>query len=143
MKNHLPGLHVDVSQESGRGERPLLARVEQASSQLQNRKPILLLTFMTLNPTHLRGKTFRGRLPLTEKHFWRLRWFLRDFIYDADLLAEDVVDEKKIVGLQGVVLVSPAAINRGGYVHLEAFAPARTWPEVAAGFNDTERSQPA
>jgi hypothetical protein len=37
---------------------------------------------------------------------WKLGWFLRDFLYDPELLAHEQVDEKTLPGLRGVVKIS-------------------------------------
>ena len=39
-------------------------------------------------------RSFSGRLYCTERALWKLNWFLRDFGYDLELLAQDQVDEK-------------------------------------------------
>jgi hypothetical protein len=36
----------------------------------------------------------------------KLGWFLRDFLYDPELLAHEQVDEKALPGLRGVVKIS-------------------------------------
>jgi hypothetical protein len=71
-----------------------------------------------------------GTLWCTPKALWKLSWFLRDFGYDAELIDRDEIDEKRLVGLRGVVKVSHTTVNGRRFTNLEAFAPAETWDEV-------------
>jgi hypothetical protein len=63
---------------------------------------------------------------------WKLGWFLRDFLYDPELLAHEQVDEKAFPGLRGVVKISHTVINGISLVNLDAFAPASQWEELSA-----------
>ena len=47
-----------------------------------------------------------GRVYCIAKALWKLGWFLRDFLYDPDLLGREEVDEKALSGLRGVVKIS-------------------------------------
>ena len=40
------------------------------------------------------------------KAIWKLGQFLRDFLYDPELLSQDEVDERALCGLTGVVKIS-------------------------------------
>ena len=42
---------------------------------------------------------------------WKLGWFLRDFLYDPEMLAHEQIDEKALPGLRGVVKISHTVIN--------------------------------
>ena len=42
---------------------------------------------------------------------WKLRWFLRDFGYDADLLGKNEIDDKALFELWGVVKISEVTIH--------------------------------
>jgi len=63
---------------------------------------------------------------------WKLGWFLRDFLYDPELLAHEQVDEKALPGLRGVVKISHTVPNGISLVNLDGFAPASQWEELSA-----------
>jgi hypothetical protein len=85
-----------------------------------------------------------GRLYCTQKAIWKLGWFLRDFLYDPELLAHEQVDEKALPGLRGVVKISHTVINGISLVNLDGFAPASQWEELFAGpVSSASRSNPA
>ena len=48
-----------------------------------------ILRLSVLEPRELAGRIISGRLYCTPKALWKLGWFLRDFVYDADLLGRD------------------------------------------------------
>jgi hypothetical protein len=62
---------------------------------------------------------------------WKLGWFLRDFLYDPELLAHEQVDEKALPGLRGVVKISHTVINGILLINLDGFAPASQWEELS------------
>jgi hypothetical protein len=62
---------------------------------------------------------------------WKLGWFLRDFIYDPELLSQSEVDERALRGLVGVVKISHTVINGIRLVNLDGFAPASQWAELS------------
>jgi hypothetical protein len=62
---------------------------------------------------------------------WKLGWFLRDFIYDPELLSQSEVDERALRGLVGVVKISHTVINGIRLVNLDGFAPASQWEELS------------
>jgi hypothetical protein len=70
-----------------------------------------------------------GRLYCTPKALWKLSWFLRDFGYDVELLGRDGLEEKSLIGLQGVVKISHSTVNGRTFRNLEAFAPTGQWDE--------------
>jgi hypothetical protein len=62
---------------------------------------------------------------------WKLNWFLRDFGYDIDLFSRDEVEEKAVLGLNGVVRTSRTTLNGRSFLNFEAFAPAVTVRSLA------------
>jgi hypothetical protein len=62
----------------------------------------------------------------------KLGWFLRDFLYDPELLAHEQVDEKALPGLRGIVKISHTLLNGISLVNLDGFAPASQWEELSA-----------
>jgi len=56
---------------------------------------------------------------------------LRDFGYDTDLLGQDEIDEKSLVGLRGVVKIGHVVVNGPSFVNLEGFASASQWQDLS------------
>jgi hypothetical protein len=79
----------------------------------------------------LAGQPIVGRLYYTQKAMWKLGWFLRDFLYDPELLAHEQVDEKALRDLRGVVKISHTVINGISLINLDGFAPASQWEELS------------
>ncbi len=130
MKRRIPGLHQQAQNGDDILEGIFLVRVERASYRYHPQKPFLVLHFAIFQPEEHAGRTFSGRLYCTAKALWKLSWFLRDFGYDAELLGQDEVDEKALVGLRGIVKVSRAVVNGRCFVNLDAFSPAGEWEEL-------------
>ncbi len=130
MRRRIPGLHQQAQNGDDVLEGIFLVRVERASYRYHPHKPFFALRFAILQPQAHAGRTFSGRLYCTTKALWKLSWFLRDFGYDAELLGQDEVDEKALVGLRGIVKVSRALVNSRCFVNLDAFAPAGEWKEL-------------
>jgi hypothetical protein len=107
-----------------------LVRVDRAQFHWHMRKPFYTLRLTVLKPSELAGRVVSGRLDCTSKALWKLGWFLRDFLYDPELLSRDEVDEKSISGLQGVVKISHSIKHGASLLHLDGFAPASQWPNL-------------
>ncbi len=131
MKRHIPGLHSTEPSEVPL-EGLFLVRVEWASYRWHLQKPYLSTRFIILEPKTLQNRSFSGRFYSTERALWKLNWFLRDFGYDQELLAQDQVDEKALVGLRGIVRTSHVTLMGRTYQNLEAFAPATDWDEISS-----------
>ena len=95
-------------------------------------KPFYVLRLSVIEPPTLAGQSIVGRLYCTQKAMWKLGWFLRDFLYDPELLAHEQVDEKALPGLRGVVKISHTVINGISLINLDGFAPASQWEELSA-----------
>jgi len=74
--------------------------------------------FSVIEPKQHRGHSLTGRIYCTPKALWRLSWFLRDFGYNTDLLGRDELDEKALLGLQGIVRVSHTILNGHSFLNL-------------------------
>jgi hypothetical protein len=109
-----------------------LVRVDGAQFRWHARKPFYVLRLSVIEPRPLAGQPIVGRLYCTQKAMWKLGWFLRDFLYDPELLAHEQVDEKALPGLRGVVKVSHTVINGISLINLDGFAPASQWEELSA-----------
>ena len=132
MKRQVPGLA-----DTARGSRPeipdgvFLVRIDGTQFRWHAHKPFYVLRLSVLEPKTLVGQPIVGRLYCTQKAMWKLGWFLRDFLYDPELLAHEQVDEKALPGLRGVVKISHRIINGISLINLDGFAPASQWEELS------------
>jgi len=132
MKRHIPGLHGEGHNAEDMLEGVFLVRVDRVFHRWHPQRPFYVLRLAILEPQKHRDRSLTGRLYCTPKALWKLRWFLRDFGYDLDLMGQDEVDEKALRGLRGIVRFSPATLNGRTYINLGGFAPASEWEEVSA-----------
>jgi len=132
MKRQVPGL-ADTACAS-HPEVPdgvYLVRIDGAQYRWQAQKRFYVLRLSILEPKPFAGRSIGGRLYCTPKAMWKLGWFLRDFLYDPELLSQDEVDERALRGLVGVVKISHTVVNGISLVNLDGFAPASQWEELA------------
>jgi hypothetical protein len=109
-----------------------LVRVQKAEYHWHAQKPFYSLWLSVLEPKGMAGRTISGRLYCTPKALWKLGWFLRDFLYDPDLLGTEEIDESAVFGLRGVVKISHTTLNGRLLVNLDGFAPASEWQELSS-----------
>jgi hypothetical protein len=134
MKRQVHGL-ADATRDS-RPEVPdgiFLVRVDGAQFRWHAQKPFYILRLSIVEPTVFAHRSIVGRLYCTQKAMWKLGWFLRDFLYDPEMLAHEEIDEKALPGLRGVVKISHAMVNGISLINLDGFAPASQWEELSAG----------
>ena len=79
------------------------------------------------------------RIYCTPRAMWKLSWFLRDFDYDAELLAKNEIDGKALIDLWGVAKVSAVTINGASVLNFDGFAPAAKWEELSVFANADPR----
>ena len=133
MKRQFPGLSETVGES-----RPtipdgvFLVRVEYAQYRWQAQKPFYVLRLSILEPKPFAGLPIVSRLYCTPKAMWKLGWFLRDFLYDPELLSQNELDERALRGLVGVVKISHTVVNGISLVNFDGFAPASQWEELSA-----------
>ena len=132
MKRHIPGLRQATQNGDDLLEGIFLVRVDRAFYRWHPPRPFFSLRLVVLEPKEHTGQIISGRLYCTPRALWRLNWFLRDFGYDTDLLGKEEVDEKALLGLQGVVRTSRTTLNGRSYLNLGGFAPASEWEELSA-----------
>src|SRR3974390_481143 len=131
MKRHVQGLrHLAASAPTDVPDGIYLVRVDRAQFTWYLRKPCYTLRLTLIEQGESAGCVILGRLDCTPKTLWKLGWFLRDFLYDPQLIARDEVDEKSVAGLQGVVKISHSVAHGASLVHFDGFAPASQWPEL-------------
>jgi len=109
-----------------------LVRVDRAQYRWHPAKPFYGLRLSVLEPHTFAGKVISGRVYCTAKALWKLGWFLRDFLYDPDLLGREEVDEKALSGLRGVVKISHTTVNGASLLNFDGFAPASQWEELSS-----------
>jgi hypothetical protein len=131
VKRRFAGLH-----ETGSANEVLdgifLVRVEKAEYRWHAQKPFYILRLSILEPKELAGRTISGRLYCSAKALWKLSWFLRDFLYDPELLGREEIDEKALFGLRGVVKLSHTTLNGRSLLNFDGFAPASQWEELSS-----------
>jgi hypothetical protein len=133
MKRQIPGLHGDAHNNGDDVlEGIFLVKVERAFYRWHPQRPFFALRFAVLQPKQHQGQSITGRLYCTSKALWKLNWFLRDFGYDPELLGRDEIDDKALLGLQGILRVSHTTLNGRCFQNLDGFAPAENWEEVPA-----------
>jgi len=116
-----------------------LVRVERVQYRWHAQKPYYAVLFTVLEPKSFSGNGLSGRLYCTRKALWKLNWFLRDFGYDTELLGRDEIDERKLVGLCGVIQITHTVVNGTSLLNLDAFAPANRWEELSRTAPDPNR----
>ena len=131
MTRYIPGLHREGRNGFDEVGGVFLVRVDRAFYRWHPTRPFYLLCFAVLEPKQHSGHSLTGRIYCTPKALWRLSWFLRDFGYNADLLGRDELDEKALLGLQGIVRVSHTVLNGHSFLNFDGFARAVDWVEFA------------
>jgi hypothetical protein len=132
VKRRIQGLHdADRSAVDPISDGLFLVRVERAQYRWQGQKSYYLLRCAVLEPKHVAGRSITGRVYCTPKALWKVTWFLRDFGYETELLGQDEIDEKALVGLRGVVKISHTVMHGTSLLNLDGFAPAARWEELS------------
>ena len=132
MKRRFQGLSSTAQAGTDVPDGAFLVRVDQVRYSRERQKPFYTLRFSVLEPEVMAGRTFSGRLYCSPKALWKLSWFLRDFGYDPELLGHDEVEEKRLIGLRGVVKLSHMVVNGRTLINLDAFAPAAAWVSISS-----------
>ena len=131
MKRRIPGL----SQLLPVGQIPeglYLVRVDHVRYCRSKQKSFYKIQFIVLEPGQFRGTPLPARFDCSAKAIWKLTWFLRDFGYDTELLQQDELDEKRILGLQGAIKVSHTTGSGRTHLNLDGFATAHYWDQGRA-----------
>jgi len=133
MKRRIQGLsEVARSSADAVPDGVFLVRVDKAQYRWHRQKPFYLLKLSVLEPREFAGHTISGRLYCTPKALWKLGWFLRDFVYDPELLGREEIDERALLGLRGIVKISQTTVNGTALLNFDGFAPASQWEELSA-----------
>jgi hypothetical protein len=133
MKRQLPGLSETVGESQPTiPDGVFLVRVDHAQYRWHAQKPFYVLRFSITEPKQFASCPIVGRLYCTPKAMWKLGWFLRDFLYDPELLSQNQLDEHALRGLVGVVKISHTVVNGISLVNFDGFAPVSQWKELSA-----------
>ncbi len=106
------------------------ARVVRCEPAGHAPKPCRAVTFLILEPQAYAGRYVRTRLYCHDRALWKLRWFLKDFGYDADLLANEELDDRRVVGLEGVIRLAYWGTDGHRRLDVQGFAPRERWAEL-------------
>ena len=142
MKRHIPGLHGESQNSDGILEGVFLVRVDRTFYRWHPQRPFYVVRLAILEPREHQDRSLTGRLYCTSKALWKLRWFLRDFGYDPDLMGRDEVDEKALLGLRGIVRISHTTLNGRTFLNLGGFAPASEWEELSTSAASSQEVTP-
>lgn len=127
MKRHFPGLAQTGRNDDALPDGDYLVQVMRIKYRWHRLNPFYSLHLQVLAPECHRSREIEGRLYCTVKALWMLTWFLTDFGYNPGLIDSDEIDEKGVIGLQGVVRLSHRIVNGRLFPNLQAFAPAARW----------------
>ena len=131
MRRQIAGLHNAAIETDGVPDGLYLVEVRRVHYRWHPQKPFYQFRLAVLEPKESAQVAFSARLYCSAKAVWKLAWFLRDFGYDTDLLADDAIDEKAMVGLRGVVKISHITFHGTLVLNLEGFAPRERWNELS------------
>jgi hypothetical protein len=132
MKRQLAGLHsANHSTTSQIPDGIYLMSVRKVHFSRKARKPYYTVEVSILEPGRFADRVVSSRIYCNPKSLWKLNWFLRDFGYDAELLERDEVDERRLVGLRGVIKISRIVFDRTPLLRFDGFASADRWPELS------------
>jgi len=132
MKRHIQGLRETTTSGDNVPDGFYLVRINGAQYRWNRQKPYYLLRLSVLEPRALAGRVISARLYCTSRALWKLGWFLRDFLYDPELLSQDEVDEKALAGLRGVVKISHTTVHGTSLLNFDGFAPASQWGTLSS-----------
>jgi hypothetical protein len=126
MRRRVAGLHQHTNSERQVPEGVLLVSVNRVL-YINGQKPYFSIAFKVLEAAIYAGQQISTRLYATTRALWKLHWFLQEFHYDPELLNQDEIDEKALLGLRGVVKVSRASVNGRTFTNVDAFASETAW----------------
>src|SRR5947209_11568107 len=107
MRRRFQGLsHASTPAADELPDGVFLVRVERAQYHWHAQKPYYLLRLSVVEPKQFLSQSIVGRVYCTPKALWKLSWFLRDFGYDTELFGHDEIEDKRLLGLTGVVKIS-------------------------------------
>jgi hypothetical protein len=139
MKRQIAGLRA-ASDTAGLPEGLFLVRVQHMKFQRHAPKPYYTLSLIIVEPRRFAGSVASSRLYCRPKALWKLNWFLRDFGYDTESIERDELEERQVLGLQGVVKISNVVYDGMRLLRFDGFAPASRWEELSPANLDQQAS---
>ena len=130
MRTKIQGLS-QVSERKPLIEGLYRARVVRFEPAGHAAKPCRTATFLILEPAPYAGRYVRTRLYCHERALWKLRWFLSDFGYDPGLMAAEELDDRRVVGLEGVVRLAYWGSDSHRRLDVQGFAALERWAELS------------
>jgi hypothetical protein len=138
VRTHIQGLNQS-SERKPLVEGQYRARVVKFEPAGHAAKPCRMATFSILEPAGFAGRHVRTRLYCHERALWKLRWFLLDFGYDPELLAAEELDDRRVVGLEGVIRLSYWGMNGHRRLDVQGFAKLDRRAELSQGVQPVEQ----
>ena len=139
MRTHIQGLN-QVNERKPLVEGQYRARVVKFEPAGHAPKPCRMATFLILEPDSFSGRHVKTRLYCHERALWKLRWFLSDFGYDPELLAAEELDDRRVVGLEGVIRLSYWGLNGTRRLDVQGFAKLERWEELSHSVQPVEQA---
>jgi hypothetical protein len=141
MRTHIQGLN-QPSERKPLVEGLYKARVVKFEPAGHAAKPCRMATFLILGPDSFSGRHVKTRLYCHDRALWKLRWFLSDFGYDAELMAAEELDDRRVAGLEGVIRLSYWGLNGNRRLDVQGFARLDRWAEISRAASPVEQASP-
>jgi hypothetical protein len=138
MRTHIQGLN-QPSERKPLVEGLYRARVVKFEPAGHAAKPCCAATFLILGPDSYSGRHVKTRLYCHDRALWKLRWFLSDFSYDPELLAAEELDDRRVVGLEGVIRLSYWGMNGNRRLDVQGFAKLDRWADLSQAAQPVEQ----
>jgi hypothetical protein len=139
MKRQITGLRA-ASDATRMPDGVFLVRVQSIRFQRNAPKPYYIVSLVVVEPQRFAGNEVSSRLYCSPKALWKLNWFLRDFGYDTEAMERDELDERQVLGLEGVVKISNVVYDGMRLLRFDGFAPASRWEELSPANLDERAS---
>jgi hypothetical protein len=139
MRTHIQGLN-QLSERKPLVEGLYKARVVKFEPAGHAAKPCRMATFSILEPSPFSGRHVKTRLYCHDRALWKLRWFLSDFGYDAELMAAEELDDRRVVGLEGVIRLSYWGLNGNRRLDVQGFAKLERWADLSQAAQPVEQA---
>jgi hypothetical protein len=130
MRTKIQGLS-QVTEQNPLVEGSYRARVVRFGPAGHAAKPCLAATFLILEPAWFAGRYVRTRLYCHDRALWKLRWLLHDFNYDAELPGADELDDRRVVGREGVIRLAYWGNNGHRRLDVQGFGPSERWGDLS------------
>jgi hypothetical protein len=141
MRRQIDGLHeADRCAADQVPDGIFLASVQRISFRREARKNYYTVRLVILEPSRFSGHVISSRLYCNPKALWKLNWFLRDFGYDMESMERDELEERQVLGLEGVVKISNVVYDGMRLLRFDGFAPASRWEELSPANLDQQAS---